>query len=58
LKAGLGHVFEKNTDYELSFSSVGVEFSPETYSFVRATVEFPSDSGMSAVYEATVGLRF
>jgi hypothetical protein len=58
LKAGLGHVFEKNTDYELSFSSVGVEFSPETYSFVRATVEFPSDSRMSAVYEATVGLRF
>jgi hypothetical protein len=58
LKAGLGHVFEKNTDYELSFSSVGVEFSPETYSFVRATVEFQNDTAMSAVYEATVGLRF
>jgi hypothetical protein len=58
LKVGLGHVFQKIPNFEQSFSSVGVEFSPETYSFVRATVEFQNDSGMSAVYEATVGLRF
>lgn len=59
LKAGLGHLIRKNADDELSVSSVGVEFSPRTYSFVRATVEFESsDFWDSAVYEATVGLRF
>jgi hypothetical protein len=59
LKAGLGHFVRMGADYELSVSSVGVEFSPETYSFVRATVEFESTDLLDrTVYEATVGLRF
>ena len=59
LKTGLGHLLRKNADDELSVSSVGVEFSPRTYSFVRATVEFESsDFWDIAVYEARVGLRF
>lgn len=59
LKAGLGHLLRKDADDELSVSSVGVEYSPKTCSFVRATVEFEStDFWDRTVYEATVGLRF